>query len=186
MHTRINSTIPACLLWVGSLAAGALAGWESSLVWLVVAGVCVGAYTSILRRWKPAWMQSEYALELAEVKVNPAGHKYVYSVHGPEGCRGRCKCGWTGGTQEEAEAAHDEYREHVTQQLGHKARYSAAVVCGNCSYRGTVKPFVGMYVHHVDCPRCGLGRLEPSASREQEIDSQLGGSPGPMSEITRL
>jgi hypothetical protein len=96
----------------------------------------------------------------------PAAHEYVYRWHGEvrhlndDLWHGSCKCGWRSKPRRQADLVHDEYREHVSRELGRKARYSAQVVCGNCSYRGTVKQFVGMHISHADCPRCQRGCLK--------------------------
>ena len=100
----------------------------------------------------------------------PTAHSYSYRFHGLRYSRrgvwhGRCKCGWTSKPQREAQLVHDEYGVHVTQDLGRKACYTTPVVCGNCSYRGKVKPFVGMGVSHVNCPRCGRSSLKAAKSR---------------------
>jgi hypothetical protein len=179
-----HAGVTAFSLWLISIASAALCACDSSIAWLGLTALCVAGYGTILLRSQAARRQLEdLVLWLAHKALvvlkmpfgrssSPEAHEYVYRFHGLRrsshgAWQGSCKCGWNSKPRPEDHVIHDEYREHISRELGRKARYTAPVLCGNCSYRGPVKQFVGMPVSDAGCPRCGQNCLTAPEPREQ-------------------
>jgi hypothetical protein len=190
-----HAGVTAFSLWLISIASAALCACDGSIAWLGLTAVCVAGYGTILLRSPAARRQLEDLVSrlahkvLAGLKMpfggpssQPASHKYEYRCYGrsytSDGAwQGSCKCGWTSRPRREARLVHDEYREHISRELGLNARYTAPAVCGNCSYRGPVKQWVGMPVSDANCPRCGQNCLTAPEPREQPTHPRSGRTP---------
>jgi hypothetical protein len=131
-------------------------------LWAGVGCVAVGAMFAthgVNRRRLQA--QTCRLVQTVLARENPAlpTHSYSYRCCGstrshPGAWQGRCECGWASKARREAPLVHEEYRQHIIDELGHEIRYEARVLCGNCSYDGPVRLLVGMPVCTGHCPRC--------------------------------